>query len=380
MNQTPSAGSVGINEDVVEKQIAAMSDAGLDALVAISPENYAYLTGFVVPSQPILRWRHAATVVTADGEVGVLSVDMEATTVMDRLPGVKVDVWREFDDNAMEVLAQLLRDLGLESSRIGIETDYVPARDMDRLEKSLPKASWEPAQGTFNRLRMIKSPREVEHLRALSRITDTAIKYALSSVECGDSEFELAKAVTGELYRLGADHHKFLIVATGERSQYPNVGPTDRILAPGDLIRLEIFGVSAGYHAGVCRTGVVQEASDEARRVFTNLAACRDIVLGAMRPGVSSGEVYRRFLEKFSDLGYDPIDFVGHGIGLHLHEEPYLSRHGHTVLEEGMVFGVEPLLYGPGFGLQIKDMVAVGPNGSDLLSDVMEADQLCVVP
>lgn len=357
-----------------------MAQVGLDALVAISPENYAYLTGFVVPSQPILRWRHAATVVTADGDLGILAVDMEATTVKSRLPGVDVRVWREFEDEAMEVLADLLRDLGLDGGRVGVETDYLPTRDMERLEKLVSGVRWESAQPLFNRMRMVKSARELEHLRYLSRITDQAIQYALSSVEAGDTEFDLAKAVTGELYRLGAEHHKFLIVATGERSQYPNVGPTDRVLQPGDLIRLEIFGMMGGYHAGVCRTAVVRKASPEAQRIFDNLAACRQIVFGAMRAGTSSATVYRMFLDKFLELGYEPIDFVGHGIGLHLHEEPYLGSHGDTLLEEGMVFGVEPLVYGPGFGLQIKDVVAVGPDGSDLLSDVMEGDRLFVVP
>ncbi len=356
-----------------------MSAAGLDALIALSPENYAYLTGFVVPSQPVLRWRHAATVVTRDGKVGVLSVDMEAKTVANRLPGLEVRVWREFEDEAMEVLAGLLRDMGLDGCRLGVETDYLPARDMERLARFLPAVGWVPAQDLFDEMRMVKSPREIEHLRQLSRITDRAIEHGLASVQAGDTEFDLAKAVTGELYRLGAEHHKFLIVASGERSQFPNVGPTARKLVQGDLIRLEIFGVSGGYHAGVCRTAVVQSASDEARRVFDNLASCREIVLAAMRPGASTVEVYEKFLARFSELGYPSIDFVGHGIGLHVHERPYLGRTADTRLEEGMVFGVEPLVYGPGFGIQIKDMVAVGSAGADLLSDVMEAQKLYVI-
>lgn len=368
-----------MNRDVLDRQLAVMSESQLDAIIAISPENYAYLTGFVVPSQPILRWRHAATVVTSEGGIGILSVDMEATTVVDRLPDADVRVWREFEDDAMEVLAALLKDLGLDSAAVGIETDYLPARDMVRLQELLPKVRWEPVQHLFNRMRMTKFPREVEQLRNLSRLTDRAIQHALSSVEGGDTEFDLAKALTGELYRQGAEHHKFLIVASGERSRYPNVGPTERVLKPGDLIRLEVFGVVGGYHAGVCRTAVVGEPSSDAQRIFDNLVTCRRIVRETMRPGVRSSEVYAKFLEKFSDLGFKPIDFVGHGIGLHLHEDPYLSSHDDTVLEEGMVFGVEPLVYGPEFGIQIKDMVAVGPDGADLLSDVMDADELFVV-
>jgi Xaa-Pro dipeptidase len=369
-----------VHRDVLEKEVAVAREAGLDALVAISPENVAYLTGFIVPSQPILRWRHAATVVTADGAAGVLSVDMEATTVRNRLPGVDVRVWSEFDGNAMEVLAELLRDLGLEGGRIGVETNYLPARDMEKLRALLPRVRWEAAENLFDRMRMVKSPREVDLLRRLSRITDGAIGHALGAVRAGDTELELAAAVTGSLYAGGAEHHKFLIVATGERSRFPNVGPTDRVLKPGDLIRLEIFGVIAGYHAGICRTAVVGDPSEEALRIYATLVDCRRAVLEALRPGASAREVYRRYLEIFGILGYEPIRFVGHGIGLHLHEAPYLGDIEDHRVEAGMVFGVEPLLYGREFGLQIKDMVAVGPEAAEILSDVTPVETLPAVP
>ena len=94
--------------EIIERQRRIMADNGLDALVAISPENFAWTTGFVVPSQPILRWRHAMVVVKADGTHAVVGVDMEETTVRNRLPGEEVRVWGEFTDNAMTCLAALL--------------------------------------------------------------------------------------------------------------------------------------------------------------------------------------------------------------------------------------------------------------------------------
>lgn len=370
-----------MNADIVAKQVAAMAAESLDALLAVSPENFAYVTGFVVPSQPVLRWRHAAAVTTRDGRTALLSVDMEAATVASRAPGLDVRVWREFDDDAMPVLADLLRDLGLAVGRIGVETDYLPARDMDRLRGLLPGARWEAAQGLFGRLRMIKTPRELDLLRRLSRITDRAIGTALASVRVGSTEMDLAGALTGAIYRLGAEQFRFLIVATGERSQYPNVGPTERRLAPGDLVRLEVFGMLAGYHAGVCRTAAVGAPPAEAERIWANLAACREIVFALIRPGASAAEVYRRYLAKFGELGLAPISFVGHGIGQFLHEEPYLGRYGDATLEAGMVLGVEPLVYVPGrFGLQNKDMVAVTGRGCELLSDVVNTDRLFAIP
>ena len=125
---------------VIERQRGAMEAAGLDALVAISPENFAYTTGFVVPTQPLMRWRHNAAVVTRDGRTALLSVDMEATTVRSRAPGVDVRVWGEFTDRPMATLAALLGDLGLAGAAIGLEMDYLPAGDWEHLRTLLPKA------------------------------------------------------------------------------------------------------------------------------------------------------------------------------------------------------------------------------------------------
>lgn len=369
-----------MNGDITEKVAGAIGDADLDAIVAMTPENFAYLTGFVVPSQPVLRWRHAAAILTRDGDVTLFAVDMESTTVRSVEPTADVRIWQEFEDNAIPVLADTLRELGLAESRIAIELNYLPARDFEALGKALPGAVWEPAGELFDRLRMVKTPREVEHMRQLSRITDRAIGEAFASVKTGDTEMDMAGAVTSALFRLGAENFKLLIVASGERSRFPNVGPSERLLRAGDLVRLEVFGVLDGYHAGVCRTGVVGEASPEALRIWSNFVRCRDRLGETIRTGASSAEVYRDFLELFGELGYEPISFVGHGIGLFLHEPPYLGRYGDWPLEAGMVLGVEPVVLAKDFGLQLKDIVTVTDHGAERLSDVTNTDELLVIP
>lgn len=97
-----------------------------------------------------------------------------------------------------------------------------------------------------------------------------------------------------------------------------------------------------------------------------------------MKPGASTREIYDTFIAKFSALGLPAIDFVGHGIGVHLYEEPYLGKYDDAGLAAGMVLGIEPLVYGRGmgFGLQNKDMVAVTDSGCELLSDYADTDEL----
>jgi Xaa-Pro aminopeptidase len=367
--------------EVIARQTKAMKEAGLDALVAISPENFAYGAGFVVPSQPLMRWRHAICAVNRDGRTGVVCVDMEETTVRGRLPGQDIRVWGEFTDRPMDSLAQLLRDLGAAEGRIGIEFAYLPAGDHEQLKALLPKARLEPADALFDRLRQIKTADEIALLRRLSRISDSAIADSFRAVKAGKTEMDIAGALTRSVYAQGAEQFKLMIVATGERSELPNVGPTERVLKDGDICRVEIFSIIGGYHAGVCRTAAVTHVRPEAARIWANLVECKYRVLEMIKPGASARAVYDAFMKKFGELGLPPISFVGHGIGLHLHEDPYLGKYRDYTLEENMVLGIEPLVYrtGMGFGLQLKDMVAVTAKGAELLSDATNTDELFLI-
>jgi Xaa-Pro aminopeptidase len=361
-----------------------MEDAGLDALVAISPENFAYTSGFVVPSQPLMRWRHAISVVTAT-QTAMVCVDMEETTVRGATAEADKDteirVWGEFTDDPMETLAVLLGDLGAGEGKIGIEFAYLPTGDHERLKTALPRASFTAADDLFDRMRQIKTADEVELLRRLARISDTAIAESFSAISAGSTEMDIAAALTRSVYAQGAEQFKLMIVATGPRSELPNVGPTERVLEAGDICRVEIFAMIGGYHAGVCRTASVGAPKPEAANIWANLVECKHLVLDMIRPGASARAVYHAFLAKFDELGLPPISFVGHGIGLHLHEEPYLGKYDDYELAAGMVLGIEPLVYrtGMGFGLQLKDMVAVTGAGAELLSDVTDTDELFVI-
>jgi Xaa-Pro dipeptidase len=192
---------------------------------------------------------------------------------------------------------------------------------------------------------------------------------------------DIAAALTRSVYEQGAESFTLMIVATGERSVFPNVGPTVRVVARGDVCRVEIFPIIAGYHAGVCRTAVVETAPPRAERIWGNLTACKHMLLDAIKPGASSRAIYEQYLAKTEALNLPRISFVGHGIGLHLHEDPYLGPTADQPLEPGMVLGIEPLIYqtGFGFGMQNKDMVLVTERGCELLSDVTDTDRLIVV-
>ncbi len=264
-----------MRDEIIARQRRAMEDAGLDALVAVSPENFAYTCGFVVPSQPLMRWRHAICVVTRT-ETAIVCVDMEETTVRLAAGGdADIRVWGEFTDDPMATLAALLGDLGAAAARIGIEYAYLPAGDHERLKGLLPEAALIAADDVFDRLRRIKTADEVALLRRLARISDRAIAESFRAVSEGSTEMDIAAALTRSVYAQGAEQFKLMIVATGPRSELPNVGPSGRVLEAGDICRVEIFSMIGGYHAGVCRTAAVGAAPGEAARFWAELVACK---------------------------------------------------------------------------------------------------------
>src|SRR5258707_11845644 len=195
-----------MRQDGIARLLRAMREAGLDAIVAISPENFAYVTGFLSPTQPLMRWRHAMALVTADGQTALVSVDMEQSTIRAKAPpGTKIAVWREFQFDAMHVVADLLRMHRLEESRIGIEMDYLPAGDFTALVELLPQAGLVPAQRLLSRLREIKTPTEIEILRRLSRIADRSITHPYRAVGARSTAMDIAAALTRGLYEQAAE-------------------------------------------------------------------------------------------------------------------------------------------------------------------------------
>ena len=366
-----------MDQEIISRLRKRVVQAGLDAIIAISPENVTYVSGFVVPSQSLMRWRHAICIVTADGRISMVAIDMEANTVKAHAGIDDLRVYREFTEDPMDKLAETLMDLKLERGKIGIEMEFLPAKDFTTLQKNLPAVQWVAADAIFNQARQVKTPKELELLRALSKLTDKAIGDTLRQARAGMSEMDLAGLLLSSLFAGGAENYKLMIVASGERSQFPNVGPTDRKLRAGDLIRMEIFGQRNGYLAGVCRTAVVGQPTAEQEKIWGNLIECKYLVMDLIKPGARCKEIYQTFLKKFSELGLEPISFVAHGIGLHLHEEPYMGRYGDEIVKAGMVGAFEPLVYIPGrFGMQNKDMFCVTEAGCELLSDYTPTDTL----
>jgi Xaa-Pro aminopeptidase len=362
--------------EIIARQRAAVAAEGWEASVAISPENVAYTAGFTVPSQPIIRHRHAMCVVTPASGEAMLTVDMEFSTAQrySRIPDVRR--WKEFTDRPMALLASTLREMGVTRGRVGIEMHYLPAADYLYLASLMPQIEWIDNDRWFARLRMVKTQEEIDRLKHVARIADETHQAAYRQVREGMTERDLGRVLVNELYARGVDGVRILVVASGDRSGLPNAGPTDRVLRRHDLIRVDLIAHRGSYYSDVARTAVVGGPTVQQHDVWAKIMDTHRTVLDMIRPGVPTSALYAAFKRKFEQHEFPVSSFVGHGLGLHLHEEPLIGFVGDTELEERMVLCIEPFIFADGYGYQVEDELVVTKTGYELLTDAVDTSML----
>jgi Xaa-Pro aminopeptidase len=363
---------------ILQKQRKAMRQEGYDALISLSPENAAYTAGVAVPSHSIIRQRHVLCVVPENGQPKMIVAIMEESFAKANARIRDIRAYNEFTESPMAFLADALKESGLSRGRIGIETDYLPARDYLKLKGLVPEASFEDAEALFGTLRMIKTEEEIDRLRRAGKAAEKVHHEAFNRLKPGMSELDLAGFIVAGLYGEGVDQVLKLVIGSGERCSHANPGPTRKVIREGEMIRVDIFGCLSGYLSDVARTAVVGDPTPFQKETWKKLIEARTVTLEAIRPGVHSQEVYRIFSKKFRDLGLEPIHFVGHGLGLTLHEEPYINKFSDTVLEPGMVLCVEPyyMLVDRNMGFQVEDEIIVTEKGYELITNYKDSNEL----
>ena len=361
------SGEVAATHPITGKLCAAMTEEGLDVLVPMSPENVAYAAGAAPPSQATVRSRLAAAIVPADGgDTEVVAVALEAPLVREQTRLGRVTAYREFVDDPVDVIAASLRERGLADARIGIETTYLSHAAWQRLQGALPDAALRPVDDLLARLRVLKTPQEIDTIRRIGVAAQQIHEECVALVGAGSTERELANLITERYHAAGGDKLTMLVVGSGPRSAHPNAPATGRVMQSGDIVRVDIIGTSDHYYSDVARTAIVGEPTADQQRLYDLLRSVHERCLAALRPGTLSSDVYRVYREAMDDAGLPPYHFVGHGLGVTLHEDPFVNDLTSVVLDEGMVLCIEPLTFlEDRYGMQIEDEVLITSDGCE---------------
>jgi Xaa-Pro aminopeptidase len=338
-----------------------VADSGTDALLLSVGADMPYFTGYEAPQLE----RLTMLVVPAGGEATLVVPRLEAPRVPDRAGAFDVLPWDEMDDPVAIVAGLVGR-----ADRIAIG-DHTWARFLLGLQGVFPRAEFTPATPFTARLRTRKDDDEVGWLRKAGEATDRVVDRLDEETFAGRTERDLARRVAEMAIDEGHDTASFAIVGSGPNGASPHHEAGDRIIGPGDAVVVDFGGRMSGYCSDTTRTFFVGEPTERIIEVFSILREAQATAVDAVAPGVPAQEIDRAARTIIDGGGYGEffVHRTGHGIGLEVHEEPYIIEGNDQPLSEGMAFSVEPGIYLPGeFGMRIEDIVVVTADGVDRLN------------
>lgn len=347
-----------------------LGEAGLDALLVTQPENVRYLSGFTGSLGRLLVSRDA----------GYLIVDVRyLAQAAAESPCQLVQV---MGSGYEEATAEAVRLSG--ARRLGFESGSLSYWSHGRLEVLLSgTARLLPSGGETEALRLIKDAHEQDCLRRAGRITAEAMAETLDGIQPGMTEREVAAVFEGLMRRKGGGMLSFpTLVGAGERSALAHPEPTDRVIASGELVLLDGGTTVEGYHADMTRTIVLGEPDARQREVLSAVREALEAAIALIRPGVPISQIVKaaQTVMERHGLGQANPFGLGHGVGLALHEEPWLDAGEVGVLQAGMVLAVEPGAYLPGWGgARLEELIRVGPEGAERLT-ALEGRLLALFP
>ncbi len=362
-----------------------LTEQRLDALFLTSKENVIYFSGIQT-----IGWdskhRPLALLIPATDRSPVLVVAeslqfvaYESSWIEDvRLwGGVRVPTAPK---DPIVAIRQAMADLRLTSARLGLELGYgtrlgMPQADYDALRAALPEMKAADASEAIWRVRMVKSPAEVTCIRQACDATSRAFQVAFSAIQEGMSERDLA----GIMFReLAATHYRpgFVMVRSGRlKYRMINVEPFDKPLERGDLVVVDAGATYKDYWADFMRMASIGEPTADQRAFFECDLAAQQAGVAAIRPGIPVSQVFDACATVIEERGFAshaPIERVGHGVGLDVHEPPSIAHNSNTPIEEGMVLTVEPIFTDLPDGrignFALEDVVLVTRTGHEVLS------------
>ncbi|MDL2344698.1 Xaa-Pro peptidase family protein [Deinococcus sp. MIMF12] len=339
----------------LEQLRAAMGQAGVDALWVSDPANVRAVSGFS-------SGKDGKVLVTPEG--AVLYTDGRYTVQAGEESRIEQHIARP--PETYQDAAERVR-----GARVGFEAEHLTVAGLEALREHWGEADLVPTRGLVERLRLLKTPEEVEAIREAQALADRVFAGVRPMIRAGVRELDVALELETGLRRAGAEVGFNVIVASGPRGAMPHGVASERVIEEGDLVTVDFGARVRGYHSDMTRTVAVGRPSDEMRRVYGAVLEAEEAAVAAVKPGVRAADLdalARGILERHG-LAEAFAHSLGHGVGLNIHEGPGLRAASEDVLAPGMVITVEPGAYLPGVGgVRIEDLVLVTQDGYEVLS------------
>ena len=346
-----------------EKVIQSLDIHGADALFVVkdetvSKENARYISGFTGSSAFIIIHKDRRILLTDDRYI---------EQAAEQCPDFEVI---RHDRPFPGQLATLVRKLGIK--RLGYEPAGTTAAMLHTVSETLAGVAMEAVPGVIEDLRSIKDAEEISLLTHACVLADQGYSYLLETAKPGLTEKELAYGLECFLRESGADGLAFdMILVSATRTSHQHGSPSDRPIQHGDFVLADFGAKYRGYRSDITRTFVVGSAQEKQVEVYNVVKRAQESALAMLADGAEVDTVCEASYRVISDAGY--ADFsgrgVGHGVGLEIHEDPFVAPARARTLHTGNVITVEPGIYIPNWGgVRIEDTVLITPTGYQLLT------------
>jgi Xaa-Pro aminopeptidase len=333
----------------------------LDALFITNPANQRYLEGFTGADCFMLATAKKNFLIADNRYIEMAQSECRSAEVVPhRAPNPPLH----------EVAARLAGDNGLR--RIGFEKNRLVWSLYDDIAKAVADVELVPTSSIVEGIRAKKSPAEAAAIETACGIADRALKDVLPIVKEGISELDLKIELDYRMRTGGAEDTAFdTMVLFGARPSQPHANSRrDVRLKPGDFILIDFGARLDGYRSDTTRTFVFGHAGEEQKRAYNAVLRSQEASLDAVFPGANGRDINDIALGIIKGEGFPAFEYgIGHGVGLEIHEEPFMRQNEDVFLETGMVVTIEPGSYKPGWGgIRIEDTVLVTPDGHKTLT------------
>lgn len=271
-------------------------------------------------------------------------------------------------------LEEALQGIGSSKAKLFGCEDWITLSRMEEIRKVRAQAKFESVSQNISNQRLVKSEDEIEAIRNSTRKLTKGYEKIPSILKQGQTEIDASFEIKKALVDVGVAEADFCAVQSGPNSSVPHSLPSSRKLATGDMIVIDISCLDeTGYYADFTRTFSVGRAGDEQRQVYGVVKEAQSTGVKTASPGIPAKTIDREVRSVIGRAGFGEyfIHRTGHGIGLEVHEPPWISDSNSSKLKEGMVFTIEPGVYIPGkFGVRIEDNVALNSSGNENMTQV----------
>jgi len=373
----------------IKNLLIKMEEEALDAVIITTAENNRYFSGLrsIVWLSKISN--PGVMIITKDGKMALIGTASAVGTMTETTCFEEEDIYYYgrkgeigIPQSCVEAISEVLKKFKVEQKRIGMELGevfrvHMPQFMFQELTDKLPDAAIVDAARVFWELRTVKSEREIHCVRKVCEINDICYEKAFSSIEPGKTtERDLYRTMAKEAYRLGCDDMLMMGIIFGRNET--NSPPSDKVISSEDKNKLLLIdgGPSyKGYYGDIIREAVVEGLTPKQQYIHDVTYEALQMVLGSIKEGVYAREL-SLMLDKFiAAKGLEHVHqtkgWLGHGIGLDVHEPPQIAGNSDYILKSGMTLSIEPLINDPDYGVFCNEQnILVTKEGYELLSKI----------